>query len=676
MYERSASVLERYFEKFFGFNKEFNLKTNYENYKNIVEEIRKYQVIATEEEKLINEFDEIAKKIENIQKAQEKLYSSNERLEKERNAIFQDLDANPDKVRDALDKIDEKLSNNNEETRRLGDEFTSILQSFIEKQKERNKSAKTRRISETNYIQIIERLNKEVVEIDPNDIKKMKQFVQNEKEDIQKDIINLMIRNGKNEKIGFNKNVIEKSVIERINIANKEAECYLLAYDRLKRLLAEIETDSVKMAKYEKALRDISVKLAFLNSEKEYIAEFLDNERLTAMNGQKMHDKLMQEACENFDLDVQQINNLYELILKETLNKGTKKVYKELYNKTYLKEIEEKEKNFEEEMTNIKLNMGTVINSNYWRIEGIKNIYNVFQDEVSSKFEKDLSEFRIEEVPEEPVEDVEEIEQPKEKDINRLRNKKFIKEDIDDFEEDDIEDEEESDFEEDDDLESDDLDEAQEEQEDEDDDKDEYEEDEDFENEEDDDDYEDYDNEDDEDYEDYEDDDDDYIDFDEDEDEDFEKEEEEDDDEDDDDEIDDDFDYEDDDDDEEDDDIDDDEDEYEDDYDDYDDEDEEDEEDKKNMNFKKKNNKKIQEDEEEEYEDIYKLKDDWDDSDFDSRLNKIKNKWLEDDLESKKKSIKSKKEKNNKKNEEPKEGIWGSLFKDNKKKTTKKEAKL
>ena len=41
--------------------------------------------------------------------------------------------------------------------------------------------------------------------------------------------------------------------------------------------------------------------------------------------------------------------------------------------------------------------MGTVINSNYWRIEGIKNVYDVFQKEVSEKFEKDLSEFRIEE---------------------------------------------------------------------------------------------------------------------------------------------------------------------------------------------------------------------------------------------------------------------------------------
>lgn len=438
MYERSASILERYFDKFFGFYSNSNLKTNYENYKSLVEEIKKYQVVATEEEVLIREFDEIAKKIENIQKAQEKLYNSNEKIEKERNLIFVELDEKPEKVRENLEKIDKKLSSNNEEIQKLGIEFVDILDSFIQKQKERNKAAKARRINENSYIDMVNRLNEEIQEINTEDIKKLKDFLQDDKGNMKQELSTIMIKNGKNEKIGFNKGVIEKAVNERINIAEKEAECYLMAYDRLKRLLAEIETDSIKMAKYEKALRDISVKLVFLNAEKEYIASFLDNERLTVINGQKRHDKLMTEACNNFELDIKQINNLYELILREIANKGTKKIYKELYNKTYLKEIEEKEKNFEQEATNIKLNMGTLINSNYWRIEGIKNIYNVFQDEVSEKFEKDLSEYRIEE----PSEESEETEIKEEKDNNRLRNKKFIDEDVEDeeFEEDEFED--------------------------------------------------------------------------------------------------------------------------------------------------------------------------------------------------------------------------------------------
>ena len=397
MYERSASVLEKYFEKFFGLDKTVNLKRIYVNYKNIIEEIKKYQIVAKDEEELINEFDEIAKNIEEIQKTQAKIYNSNVKLEQERNNLFNELDIKPEKVEENFKKINEKLLSNNEEMNKLGNEYISILSKFADKQKDRNKATKTRRISENSYIETVKRLNNEIMQVDTDDVKKIKEFVQNDKESFKNDIITLMIENGKNERIGFNKKVIQEAVEERINIGQKEAECYLITYDRLKKLLTEIESDSIRITKYEKTLRDVTVKLAFLNVEKEYIAGFLDNERMTVINGQAKHNKLMEEACANFILDVNQINNLYELILKEIVNKGTKKLYKELYNKTYLKSIEEKEKNFEEEITSMKLSVGTVINSNYWRIEGIKNIYEIFQSEVSEKFDKDLSEYRLDE---------------------------------------------------------------------------------------------------------------------------------------------------------------------------------------------------------------------------------------------------------------------------------------
>lgn len=64
----------------------------------------------------------------------------------------------------------------------------------------------------------------------------------------------------------------------------------------------------------------------------------------------KTHEKLMEEACKNFDTDISQIGNLYELILKETTGKSTKKAYKELYNKNYLKEIEENEKTLKKKL--------------------------------------------------------------------------------------------------------------------------------------------------------------------------------------------------------------------------------------------------------------------------------------------------------------------------------------
>jgi len=44
MYERSAIVLERYFNGILGFEKKTNLKIVYKNYKNLVEEIQKVSV--------------------------------------------------------------------------------------------------------------------------------------------------------------------------------------------------------------------------------------------------------------------------------------------------------------------------------------------------------------------------------------------------------------------------------------------------------------------------------------------------------------------------------------------------------------------------------------------------------------------------------------------------------
>ena len=180
-----------------------------------------------------------------------------------------------------------------------------------------------------------------------------------------------------------------------------EAELYLKIFDKTRKLLNDLNNEDIKLSRAEKLYRDATVKLLFLRAEKEYIVGFLDNERMTVINGKKAHEKLMKEACENFDVDIKQIENLYELLERETAGKATKKAYKELYNKTYLKNIEEKEKDFEEEVTNIKAKAVTVINSNYWRIEGIKNIYNVFQEEVTEKIGRDLSEYKIEEEPEE-----------------------------------------------------------------------------------------------------------------------------------------------------------------------------------------------------------------------------------------------------------------------------------
>ena len=409
MYERSAIVLEKYFNKIFGFNEKNNLKNLYNSYKNIIEETCKYQEIIEEEEKQIEQFDQIANQIRNIQQEQKKLYKSNIKLEEDRNKLFDDLDEDPALLEKKLEKIGQTVLSNNERLEELKNEFTENLNEFNERQKERNKCSKTRRIEEGTHIQLIEGLKKELQEIDINKIKELKQFASAETlDDMKKEIAEIMINNGKDEKVKFNEDVVEKSVNARTKIAQKEAESYISVYDKTRKLLNEIENEDIKLDKYQKTLRDVSVKLEFLKAEKEYIVSFLDNERMTAINGLKAHKVMMAEACEKFELDIEQFENLYQLVLREIAGKSTKKAYNELYNKEYLKNIEEKEKNFEEAINNIKLKAGTIINSNYWRIDGIKNIYEVFQNEITTKFGKDLSEYQLEELEEEIEDEPEE----------------------------------------------------------------------------------------------------------------------------------------------------------------------------------------------------------------------------------------------------------------------------
>jgi hypothetical protein len=397
MYERSAIVLEKYFDNICGLDKKINLKTIYKDYREIVEEIQKYQNIIDEEDKVINEFDETANEIRKIQQEQKKIYKANAKYEDDRNQLFDSLDENSSTIEKKLVKIEECLNDNNNRLIELREQFIQSLSTFNEKQIERNKYSRSRREEESNYMLIIKKSGEDIKQIDLDKIKKLKEFVNSENEKEKQEIAEIMIENGKDEKMPFNEKVIEKAIKVRNEIAKREAECYITIFERMRKILVEINNDDMKLEKYNKALRDVSVKLAFLKAEKMYIVSFLDNERMTAINGPKAHKQLMEDACEKFELDIEQIDKLYDLILKEIANKSTKKAYKEQYNKEYLKSIEEKEKNFEEEVNNIKIKAGTIINSNYWRIEEIKNIYDVFQKEISEKFEKDLSEYKLEE---------------------------------------------------------------------------------------------------------------------------------------------------------------------------------------------------------------------------------------------------------------------------------------
>ena len=455
MYERSAIVLEKYFNGIFGFDKKINLKTIYKDYKEIIEEIQKYQSILEEEDKVINEFDDVANEIRKIQKEQKVIYKSNISLEEERNQLFDSLDEEPEIIEKKLEKIEENIHKNNQKLENLRESFINSLTQFSDKQQERNKYSRNRRAEEKNHIQIIEKCNSDMKEISINSLKNIKEFQNSTEDTYKKEIIEIMVNNGKDERVPFDRNTIENAVNIRNDIAKKEAECYITIYEKMKKLLVEIGSDEIKIDKYKKALRDVSLKLAFLKSQKMYIVSFLDNERMTAINGIKVHKQLMAESCKNLELDMEQFNNLYELILREISGKATKKVYKELYNKEYLKNIEEKEKSFEEEINNIKIKAGAIINSNYWRIEEIKNIYQVFQNEISEKFEKDLSEFKLEEtseikddifkteIPEEEVEYIDEYEE----DVDEYEDE-YDEDEDEQYDEDDNNDENDKEFEE------------------------------------------------------------------------------------------------------------------------------------------------------------------------------------------------------------------------------------
>ena len=386
MYERSAIVLEKYLNKVFGQDKQSDIRISYETFKSVLEEMEKYHVITEEEEDI-----------------------SNDTIKREdfRIKLFNDFDQAPATIEKKLLRIEKLEESAVEEQRSLREEYIQLLHEFTEKQGERNKCNKLKRTSEANHIRILNDTIEILGSIDVANVKKVKEFISADNEELNKSLNTIMLENGKNERVKFDKNVIQKAVEVRIKMAKKEAECYVLSYERLKKLMSEIDSEELNLSKYQKTLKDITSKLDFIDAEREYLVSFLDNERITAISGEKAHKVMMDQACKDFDSDMVQIHNLYNLLLREISGKSTKKAYKEFYNGTYLLGIEETEKSFNQEVNTIKSKsgVGAIINTNYWRIEGIKNIYEVFNEKVEEQYGRDLAEFmpqpEIEEVVEE-----------------------------------------------------------------------------------------------------------------------------------------------------------------------------------------------------------------------------------------------------------------------------------
>ena len=406
MYERSAIVLERYFDDLLGYSDKCNLRDNFNNYCNLVEKLEKFQINYNKELSATQEFNKSLKKVRAIQSAQEKLYQRAVKLEYNRNLLFNNIEGKVEDTRKGIEKVEEDVEKNNQEMQAKKEELLEALVEYNEKRFELSKCKRYKKMAENDYNEIFEISQTNFEGITQDRVAEAKKFA---KFDDPESIIEVLEDNGKGEKIPFNEGVMENATKFSIENSKKLVSSYLVIYDKMNKLLTDINAGVAKVGLHKKYARNEKAKVDFLLAVKEYVVQFLDYERMTVIHGRKSHNRLMTEACENFETDIKQIDNLFELLLREIANKATKKAYKELYNKSYLIDIQEKEERFKKEKNRVNLNTATLINSNYWRIDGIKNIYTIFYKTVSEVFERDVAEFDLpkeidDESPEEIIE--------------------------------------------------------------------------------------------------------------------------------------------------------------------------------------------------------------------------------------------------------------------------------
>ena len=309
--------------------------------------------------------------------------------------IFSNIEENVEELEKCLLKIESDISKTQTALLELREKFISTVSKYQEKKNLLDEALKRKQKAEDEYNKFLEITRNNFEEINLEILDYVREITTEEIRKIKRELIEVITKNGEKEKVPFDSDVVSKASEFATEISKKEADCYVIIYDKTKKLLDEIENDTLKLDRHRKWRRDNTAKLKFFNAEREYLIQFLDNERLPVMHGKKVHRKLMIEACKNLILDVAQMNNLYELILREEAGRSAKRAYKELYNKDYLRKIEEKEQQFEEEATKLNLNAATVINSNYWRVEGIREVYTAFYQIITETYNKDLEEFEV-----------------------------------------------------------------------------------------------------------------------------------------------------------------------------------------------------------------------------------------------------------------------------------------
>lgn len=406
MYERNAIVLERYFYKIFKFTDDSNLRDNYYNYRKLFE---CYGALceSQEKEKQCNEEFLVAnKEIENFQKEQEKLYNKSAKFEYSRYIIFCNSTEKVENIEKHLNKVNEDVQKNNEALRELGEKFVMAVKNYNEKKENLKALTESREKAQKEYDEVYLNAKNCYEGITEEIIKYAKAFISSDNKDNKNELQSIFEDNGKKEKNQFDPDVISNTISKSFDIYKQEIEVYLTGYDRISKLFEEIETNTVKIDKHTKYYKDSKGKLDFLNAEKEYIVQFLDNERIGAIYDKKTHRKLMLEACKKFVLDFEQIEKLFDIIVKEAAGRWTKKIYKENYNKEYLLNLENASVEPSLDTSRMRQDAIALMNLNYWRFEGMSSVYNIFENIVTTIYERDLSEFLPAQPEPEVVEDV------------------------------------------------------------------------------------------------------------------------------------------------------------------------------------------------------------------------------------------------------------------------------
>lgn len=393
MYERNAIVIDRFFTDLFGYGQTNNLKRNYLNYCDLIEKLKRYQEVSNSENNMMVEFEKVANDIKEIQKMQESYYRRCLKLQETRRNLFDNLEDSADVLKKRFDKINEELSKNNSDTELNIENFISKIAEFGDKSDNRTQCGRERRIIENEYQKSLQNTTENYKKIDLKYITKAKEILkQNDVSDIKEQIRLEILKNGQKEKVAFNMDVIDKTIDIVTEIEMKKIEVFVSIYEKTGRLLNEIKNDSVKIERHEKFAIDSKSKLDFMSKFIEYIIAFLDNERLNIVGGEKEHKKLMNNACINFENDLVQIKNLYEIVVKEISGRATKKMYKDLYKPEYVQELIEDEKQFEKSISKLNV-VGTIIYPDYWRLDGMQKIFEQFKKIVTETYKRDLGEY-------------------------------------------------------------------------------------------------------------------------------------------------------------------------------------------------------------------------------------------------------------------------------------------